>query len=511
MRLAERTGDPEALAAALHAHATICLRKDAYPEGLRSVDRALALAAGAGSASSGAQQALLTALAGTLLAHLGDPTGAIERLTHALTLAERIGGDSESECEAYLGLARVYARIDEPERADAFAHRALTIALARDDKPAVVAALRMRGNVYAAETERRSALGLPIEEEAERALAWYNEALPQARKLGDRGTEAYLINNTAHVLRFLGREREAVDRIEEILAGDREDLNAILIALLNYNLGDSWLRLGDPRAALRVLGKALRTAQEHQSLEHIPKMHLAMADAYERIGDTQRALDHHKAYHQAEQTLRGPTIRSKALLTAVNLEKNELTQERDRYRQESDALARELDTLTDRASLLVDQVRRDALTGLPNRLAFDEWLADLVGRSGRGPVTVALLDLDRFKSINDSFSHLVGDEVLRRVGRLMAAVVRNGDLVARYGGEEFGMVLPATSLEEAVAVCERVRRAVADADWSSVRPGLGVTVSIGLAEEGSVQRALSVADRRLYAAKREGRNRVVAY
>jgi diguanylate cyclase (GGDEF) domain len=125
-------------------------------------------------------------------------------------------------------------------------------------------------------------------------------------------------------------------------------------------------------------------------------------------------------------------------------------------------------------------------------------------------VSVALLDLDRFKSINDGFSHLVGDEVLRRVGRLMEAVVRQGDLVARYGGEEFGMVLPATSLEEAAAVCDRVRRAVANTDWSAVRVGLCVTVSGGVAEESSAERALSVADSRLYVAKRSGRNRIVA-
>jgi diguanylate cyclase (GGDEF)-like protein len=88
--------------------------------------------------------------------------------------------------------------------------------------------------------------------------------------------------------------------------------------------------------------------------------------------------------------------------------------------------------------------------------------------------------------------------------------VRLSDMVARYGGEEFGLVFPATPLDEAAAVCERIRSAVAEADWSLVRPGLAVTLSAGVAQEDTAAQALSVADRRLYEAKRAGRNRVVA-
>lgn len=506
-RHAEAAGEHRSLAAALHANALVRYRADDYPVAMRQLDSAMHHAE---EAADERMQAAVLATAGNVLAHLGDPIGAIKRLTRALGLAECVGDAGEIEHEAYLGLARVYARIDEPERADVFAHRALSTALKREDKAAIVAAQRMLGNVFASETERRSSLDLPNHDEGRWALEWYDKALHGARELGDRVGEVLVVNNIAHVLRFLGREREAVATVQEVLAQGGEGISKVILALLYFNLGDAWLRLGEPELALEVLPDALWLAEESQSSEHLPKMHLALADAYERLGDIHKALDHHKAYYEVERKLRGQRIRSEALFAAARLEKAELTQESHRYRKESSELARELDSLADRAAVLGSQARRDSLTGLPNRLAFDEWLDSVVDKEKNVPVSVALLDLDQFKSINDRFSHLVGDEVLRRVARLMATTVRQGDLVARYGGEEFGMVLPATSLGEAAAVCERVREAIAKANWRSVRAELDVTVSIGVAEETSAQQALSVADRRLYVAKRGGRNRVVA-
>ncbi|HEY9388765.1 MAG TPA: tetratricopeptide repeat-containing diguanylate cyclase [Mycobacteriales bacterium] len=540
VRFAELAGDEHSLALALCASGVVWHRCDDYPTALEQLTTALQHAEQAGDPRL---RALILVRIGVVLTHLARPLGAIEQMTRALRLTAGVGGDGRVECEAYLGLSRLYARLDEPDRAANFARRALDSARQRHDEPAEAAALRNLGNVHASEIERRGSLGLSGEEDGHRALDWYAQARVVARRLGDRITEVTLVNNTAHVLRFLGGSARAVGLIEEVLADGTDDLSPVLVGLLYYNLGDSWLRLGDAQAAVHRLREALGLVLDNQSYEHVPKMHLALADAYERLGDTPRALEHHKAYHEVERRMRGTEIRTRALLAAMTLERTQVVQESVRIRQERNDLARELDSLTGRAVLLSEQVRRDALTGLPNRRAFDEWLAQIVdgqdpadpadaGDAGRGdtghgsdpdlgpdaarkpganPVSVALLDLDRFKSINDGFSHLVGDEVLRRVGRLLEAVVRQGDLVARYGGEEFGMVLPATSLEEAEAVCDRVRLAVADTDWSAVRAGLCVTVSGGVAEESTAERALAVADRRLYVAKRSGRNRIVAH
>jgi len=163
-----------------------------------------------------------------------------------------------------------------------------------------------------------------------------------------------------------------------------------------------------------------------------------------------------------------------------------------------------------------DLLRRsliDELTGVRNRSAFEQACRDWLTRSAPDgqAVTLVMIDIDRFKAINDSLGHAAGDEVLRSVGQTLEANMRAGDLVFRYGGEEFALVLKGLSPDEAVAFAERLRRAVA----SDVRSmsGEGVTVSVGVANSafggGDLRSLLDRADQRLYQAKRLGRNRVV--
>ena len=157
----------------------------------------------------------------------------------------------------------------------------------------------------------------------------------------------------------------------------------------------------------------------------------------------------------------------------------------------------------------------DTLTGLRNRRFAEEFLArELVEaqRYGRD-LTVALADIDHFKQINDGHSHAIGDRVLQKVGQVFDDRIRGSDLIARYGGEEFLFCFTGTGEDLAAQVCEDLRRAVEAFDWTTVSPGLAVTVSIGLADRsaaGSVEGLVAAADARLYRAKHMGRNRVVA-
>nr|WP_051116528.1 GGDEF domain-containing protein [Amycolatopsis nigrescens] len=157
-----------------------------------------------------------------------------------------------------------------------------------------------------------------------------------------------------------------------------------------------------------------------------------------------------------------------------------------------------------------EQGRRDALTGAYNRRFLDRRLLDLV----RGPacaLALAMVDLDRFKRINDTFGHLAGDRVLCRVATLLQDDLPAGGFCARYGGEEFVLVLPGTTAGSALMIAERARARVAGHTWAEVCPGLSVTVSIGVAHEPSPaagHRQLRRADDLLYAAKDAGRNTV---
>ncbi|GAB4438810.1 MAG: hypothetical protein OHK0015_32900 [Chloroflexi bacterium OHK40] len=160
------------------------------------------------------------------------------------------------------------------------------------------------------------------------------------------------------------------------------------------------------------------------------------------------------------------------------------------------------------------EANEDSLTQLANRRGVDRRLSELseqARQSGR-PLAVLMADLDNFKQVNDRFGHLVGNEVLRAAAEMMRQICRPTDVVARYGGEEFLLVLPDSSADEAAAVAERIRAAVETFDWSDIHPQLRQTISLGVAEAAgrSPEEVIAEADHRLYAAKRAGRNRVVA-
>lgn len=157
---------------------------------------------------------------------------------------------------------------------------------------------------------------------------------------------------------------------------------------------------------------------------------------------------------------------------------------------------------------------RDELTGALNRRSVMRLLDEerqRMERTGQ-PFGVVLFDLDHFKQVNDGFGHLAGDETLKHFTRTAVASMRATDRLGRYGGEEFLMLLTATADEAAARVAaERVREGTAMHDWAVVAPGLHVTVSAGVAlcQPGeTAEHLLDRADQALYAAKREGRNRV---
>jgi diguanylate cyclase (GGDEF)-like protein len=150
----------------------------------------------------------------------------------------------------------------------------------------------------------------------------------------------------------------------------------------------------------------------------------------------------------------------------------------------------------------------DALTGLANRRQLDFALGREVARTVRTkePLSVALIDIDHFKDVNDTFGHVAGDEVLREVSVALARSVRDVDLVARYGGEEFAIVLPNCASAGALVVVERVRAAVASLGGvAKVTVSAGIATAAGEGTEGDS--LIAAADEALYESKRGGRDR----
>jgi len=148
----------------------------------------------------------------------------------------------------------------------------------------------------------------------------------------------------------------------------------------------------------------------------------------------------------------------------------------------------------------------DALTGIANRRHFEQSLAELMTASALvgKPLTVAMVDVDKFKLVNDRFTHSVGDRVLKTLASIMAAEMRQSDLPARWAGDEFVILFGNTSEHQAAQISERIRDAVAAFDWGSIAPGLHVSVSIGISEvrpSDTVESLLHRSDESMYRTK----------
>ena len=188
--------------------------------------------------------------------------------------------------------------------------------------------------------------------------------------------------------------------------------------------------------------------------------------------------------------------------------------------QEVDHLQVQARSLEERTSKLEESSRRDSLTGLYNRAFLDEFVDQAFESSDvkSSPLSIAFADLDRFKSVNDTYGHGTGDQILRTTADLLKAQVRSSDVVARYGGEEFVLVFPGTDSMTVRKICERIVEKLRAVGHDVGQPtDLNVTISIGVAthndgtqfEDGNA--LISAADEALYSAKLTGRDRTVPF
>jgi diguanylate cyclase (GGDEF)-like protein len=187
---------------------------------------------------------------------------------------------------------------------------------------------------------------------------------------------------------------------------------------------------------------------------------------------------------------------------------------------QAESLSQTTQSLESRTRELEEQTRRDGLTGIYNRThldaVLDEELQAAVAQ--RWPLALALIDLDHFKQVNDSYGHLAGDKVLRQAAQLLATCSRNSDTAARFGGEEFVLIMPGTDLQGAQVVCDRLLTAFRETQHNiSDAKATVVTISIGLVVQSEAtgfsdtEAFIQAADNALYAAKLGGRDRIIVY
>jgi diguanylate cyclase (GGDEF)-like protein len=195
----------------------------------------------------------------------------------------------------------------------------------------------------------------------------------------------------------------------------------------------------------------------------------------------------------------------------LRLRLRELHETTGALQRQKSLLMQRHNTLEQRCEQLAVEARIDALTGVSCRRDANDRLADefRVARQLAMPLSVCLIDIDRFKQVNDTYGHARGDDALRQVARLLASSLRSDDYLARFGGEEFVVMLPNTPAEVGRQIAERLRRSVEEGPWFAPAQ---LTVSIGLATSEpqctSIGELIEAADTALYQAKNLGRNRV---
>jgi diguanylate cyclase (GGDEF)-like protein len=256
------------------------------------------------------------------------------------------------------------------------------------------------------------------------------------------------------------------------------------------------LILSTVAAALREAG---RTEQAYDVLSHSADVERR---AFRELSELQRGLE--------RATLETVAARDQTdALAAKNRELECVVRELDDARV---ALEQRTAQLEYTQVQLREQADRDWLTGLHNRRYLAREVDRHAATPGAGPFSLAVLDLDDFKGINDRFGHQAGDRVLMRVAALLLGELRGQDVVVRTGGEEFVLLMPHTDARAAAAACERLRTAIRDEPWDRIAPGMRLTASVGLATADDASNLLALAalaDSRLYKAKRSGRDRVV--
>ncbi|RUM00409.1 GGDEF domain-containing protein [Rhizobium chutanense] len=456
------------------------------------------------------QEAYARAYFGWLLLELGLPEEAIEEATRALDLADKVA-DAKAQSLATNVIGIIFWYNKQPDRAILMSERSVELARSIGDKTYECWWLVNLGGAHSEGGYIAQALGKP--EEAQRmltrALELTEQALDIAIETGDRWAARICLGNNADYYSHLGEHEKALqcmDRYqlfqENSYVRDRQQYL--------YTLGQIYINYGKFADARSLLLEAMELIGEGGSFDSYIQIYFYLSQAHEGLGQFDLALESHKKYHQAYLQNSAERTQQRTRLAEIYYETKRLKEVAETESKRADTLEASYQKLQEETDILASAVYLDALTGLYNRKYLDSRFKELT--TEKRPYSIAMLDVDHFKSVNDNFSHMIGDQVLSAIGTILRNQLRITDQAIRFGGEEF-VVLLAGAPRGAADVCERLRSAVEQWDWSEICNGLRVTISIGVASTLSAKspdKILAIADQNLYAAKKTGRNRVVA-
>lgn len=491
---ARAEGDAAAVASASQHIAWFCAQLGRAAEGLDPVHEAGRIWA---ELENMAELARAGATYSWLLMELGDTEEAVGESAEALLQAERAGDDAVLALACNMqGLALIHC--GQLDSATPLLRRAVALGRKVGDPHALSRWLINMGFLSAClgdrckDNEDMSGYVAAYEKAIRHTL----EGIAVAREHASSWCLRIGLANIAEYYAYLDDIETAENYLQEWhrvngAAGDRTYIHYY------YTQCEIYVRQGRLEEARAICALAVERAEAADITQHQMNALRRMAEVLEAMEDFAGALDYFKRYHAVYRRFSGETAQRRARLAAMRTEIEKLK-----------SLAAQANERADQMAL---EALIDPLTGIANRRKFDRELARI--SAGNNPYAVAIIDLDHFKTVNDTYSHIVGDEVLQLVAETLVQSCRKREsLVARLGGEEFALLLSNVNADVAEIVCRRVQDALAEAPWSGLGEGLSVTASIGLATSGegaSARDVVSLADGRLYAAKAAGRDCLV--
>lgn len=473
--------------------------------------------------SGGDEPLLCTAL--YMSAHikklLGFQDDALSDIDEALEIATRLD-DEELLYWCYNRAGIVQGDLGHFETANEFLGKALEYSARLHDEEKFCILNNMTDNIALWEDDlSQNGHHLP-RDTLELALGYARGALTYARKAENSYREAMILGNIGLVYGLLGLYREAAeafDRSYEI-ATARSYRSLVLTA--HHYRGKVLVLQGDLPGALVHLKIALEMAEDMAEDLSSRDICRCLATACEAMGDTTAALTHYRNYHKfdrkiasAQAALKASVMVDREALITARAAAEEARDKHQEMASRSAELEHRVESLTKAAREADRKANTDALTGLFNRHYLDVELARRIdqARLNGERLSIALLDIDHFKQVNDRFGHAIGDAVLKAFGGILLGQLRPGDVAMRYGGEEMLVVFSNLEPTHARTASDKLRARIEGFDWPSIAEGLAVTASIGVAAFDGTEDARSLlkrADDRLYEAKSLGRNRVCA-
>jgi diguanylate cyclase (GGDEF)-like protein len=417
----------------------------------------------------------------TFFRSLGDLTRALD---HAVKSVRYLGENAPPRVRAQhtIGLATLLDETGSEEEAGRLFDHLLATADRLGDWSV---ALLVLNNTACTQIDRGNAEG---------ALELIGQMRRIERQQGIR-LDGMELDTIARVELLLGRPEDAertlrpvVDDGDDVPLNEQASLPECLLTLV-----EAYRRQGAADLAQQTLDRARAFCVDHGLAGEATKVRLCQAELHADAGRYREAYEEHRAFHRDVDTLRSVQREQRAQLIEAMFQIEQAADDRSRLEQ---------------------LAFRDTLTGLWNRRWVERELEDRLRRYASGPqaLSIAMVDIDFFKSINDTFSHEIGDGVLVQIGAVLAAAVHGPASVGRLGGDEFIVVMPDLAEEAALDLADQLREAISAHDWQPLTGTRCVTASLGVTSaQGSRHTRsalLAQADRNLYRAKREGRNRV---